>query len=583
MLTNPCLPAFSTLRAGLSQYRTRCLRLPKQITRRSSTSTPQLYNILQPSIVNRDTPSQITIPRIIYSTLRKRENTADLVYQAICFGYRGIETGAEPLKYEEKLAGDGIRKAIKKGIVKRRDLYIQTTFAPPEGQSLHTIPYSLKEEGIIEDVLKKSPYSLSSPIAEQIHSSIASSLNNLKTSDDGKDTYIDCVILRSPCSTRAETQEAWDVLSTYVPHPIRSLGIASKRLKGIGEEGFVEEEEQGGFLNDSACEEEEHEKHHNLNESESERKESILPSVYMNSSRNHDGYEIGFDIQRYPKQDMVFQSFWSTNDMHQLSNNALTFEICCILEDLGYYQGESRKLALHVLLLALRLHGLTILDGTNNSKSMKCDMKSLKKLEKWIESGKGRLRWMRLERAARMFFQGFDWEEELRRTYTDEDAGDEKPNENLDENPDVDVDESNSQDWDISSSSTRDLTTPHVTNYRPLKYHPQVLVRRMEEFGKRQKMPERDLRGTLHSTHYIVRRFGGPGEGGRFPVAAIRKSTIKEITAANKREIDRMIMEGYSPTAIAQVHKELKAKLKKLKKEREVIRDRWMGRGAREE
>ncbi|KAA8573570.1 hypothetical protein EYC84_005154 [Monilinia fructicola] len=237
------LSPLSTLRAGLNSSRTRCIQisprlshLPKQITRLSSTSTPKLSNILQPSIVNSGTASEITIPRIIYSTARKGEKTERLVYEAIQAGYRGIETGAEPLKYEEKLVGDGIRRAIEKGVVERNELYVQTTFAPPEGHNLHAIPSSVKGEKTLEEVMTRLPYSFSSPIAEQIHASIASSLKNLETSDDERDTYIDCLILRSPYPTRAESIEAWKVLSTYVPHPIRSLGSRSRQLMGIGEE-----------------------------------------------------------------------------------------------------------------------------------------------------------------------------------------------------------------------------------------------------------------------------------------------------------------------------------------------------------
>lgn len=74
--------------------------------------------------MNIGTASQITVPRIIYSTARKHENTEDLVYHAIKHGYRGIETGAEPLKYDEKAVGAGIRRAIQEGIVERKDLYV---------------------------------------------------------------------------------------------------------------------------------------------------------------------------------------------------------------------------------------------------------------------------------------------------------------------------------------------------------------------------------------------------------------------------------------------------------------------------
>lgn len=115
------------LQAGLGQYRTRCIgipRLPSQMHITRLASTQMLRSILEPSIVNADTASQIRVPRIVYCTSYKGDKTAKLVYQAIKAGYRGIKTGAEPLKYEEKLVGDGIRMAIEREIVERGELYV---------------------------------------------------------------------------------------------------------------------------------------------------------------------------------------------------------------------------------------------------------------------------------------------------------------------------------------------------------------------------------------------------------------------------------------------------------------------------
>ena len=57
-----------------------------------------------------------------------------------------------------------------------------------------------------------------------MHASVASSLSNLKTSDD--ETYLDCLVLHSPLPTIEDTYLVWSTLETYVPHKIRALGIS---------------------------------------------------------------------------------------------------------------------------------------------------------------------------------------------------------------------------------------------------------------------------------------------------------------------------------------------------------------------
>jgi diketogulonate reductase-like aldo/keto reductase len=69
--------------------------------------------------------SNTIIPKLLYGTAWKKERTADLVYQALKAGFRGIDTAAQPRHYQENLVGDGIRKAIKEGIVTRGDLYVR--------------------------------------------------------------------------------------------------------------------------------------------------------------------------------------------------------------------------------------------------------------------------------------------------------------------------------------------------------------------------------------------------------------------------------------------------------------------------
>ena len=71
------------------------------------------------------------------------------------------------------------------------------------------------------------PYSLSQSLEDRIHSSLASSLKNFQTSGKLENTYIDCLVLHSPLPSIGETQRAWQILSSYVPHKIRALGISN--------------------------------------------------------------------------------------------------------------------------------------------------------------------------------------------------------------------------------------------------------------------------------------------------------------------------------------------------------------------
>jgi diketogulonate reductase-like aldo/keto reductase len=70
------------------------------------------------------------MPLMMYGTAWKRERTADLVYEAIKAGFRGIDTAAMKRHYDEAGTGQGIQRAINDGLVKRQDLYASLTLSP---------------------------------------------------------------------------------------------------------------------------------------------------------------------------------------------------------------------------------------------------------------------------------------------------------------------------------------------------------------------------------------------------------------------------------------------------------------------
>jgi diketogulonate reductase-like aldo/keto reductase len=75
---------------------------------------------LRPNGLTPPTP----LPTLIYGTAWKKDRSADLVYTALKAGFRAVDTAAQPKHYREDLVGDGIRKAIAEGIVKREELYV---------------------------------------------------------------------------------------------------------------------------------------------------------------------------------------------------------------------------------------------------------------------------------------------------------------------------------------------------------------------------------------------------------------------------------------------------------------------------
>ena len=77
------------------------------------------------------TASRTTIPKLVYGTAWKKEQTADLVYKALKNGFRGVDTAAQPKHYNEIGVGEGVRKAISDGIIKREDLFVRSLFELP--------------------------------------------------------------------------------------------------------------------------------------------------------------------------------------------------------------------------------------------------------------------------------------------------------------------------------------------------------------------------------------------------------------------------------------------------------------------
>lgn len=144
------------------------------------------------------------IPNMIYGTAWKKENTTDLVFEALKQGFRGVDTACQPKHYREDLVGLGLLKAYEIGI-KREDLFIQTKFTPIDGQDQSNMPYLESDE-----------------IEIQVEKSFETSKKNLKTD------FINAYILHSPVFPGTKLQRVWQKMEEfYDKKEVGQLGISN--------------------------------------------------------------------------------------------------------------------------------------------------------------------------------------------------------------------------------------------------------------------------------------------------------------------------------------------------------------------
>jgi len=120
----------------------------------------------------------VTVPHFLYGTAWKENKTKSLVTLALDQGFRGIDTANQRKHYNEAAVGEGIREMINRGLIARKNLFIQTKFTQLDGQD-HRLPYD--------------PHS---SLSDQVEQSFVSSLEHLGIEN------IDCYVLHGP-STRS--------------------------------------------------------------------------------------------------------------------------------------------------------------------------------------------------------------------------------------------------------------------------------------------------------------------------------------------------------------------------------------------
>jgi diketogulonate reductase-like aldo/keto reductase len=155
----------------------------------------------------------VSVPRFLYGTAWKEEQTRSLTELALRQGFRGIDTANQRRHYHEAGVGEAIAAAIAGGLVTRDDLFLQTKFTFRDGQD-HRLPYD--------------PHA---PIRVQVEQSFARSLEHLGTE------RIDSYVLHGPTQRvglSAADWEAWRAMeSLYESGKTRLLGVSNVSVEQL--------------------------------------------------------------------------------------------------------------------------------------------------------------------------------------------------------------------------------------------------------------------------------------------------------------------------------------------------------------
>lgn len=155
----------------------------------------------------------VGVPRFLYGTAWKEDQTRPLTELAIGQGFRGIDTANQRRHYHEAAVGQAVAAAITGGLVRRDDLFLQTKFTFRHGQD-HRLPYDPN-----------------APIATQVEQSFTSSLEHL-----GVDV-IDSYLLHGPSRREGlgpPDWEAWRAMeAVHDSGRARLLGISNVSLEQL--------------------------------------------------------------------------------------------------------------------------------------------------------------------------------------------------------------------------------------------------------------------------------------------------------------------------------------------------------------
>ena len=77
----------------------------------------------------------VRVPRFLYGTAWKEDETQRLTELALRQGFRGIDTANQRRHYHEAAVGQAVAAAIASGLVARDDLFLQTKFTFRAGRT----------------------------------------------------------------------------------------------------------------------------------------------------------------------------------------------------------------------------------------------------------------------------------------------------------------------------------------------------------------------------------------------------------------------------------------------------------------
>jgi diketogulonate reductase-like aldo/keto reductase len=153
------------------------------------------------------------VPRFLYGTAWKEDQTRPLTELALRQGFRGIDTANQRRHYHEAAVGQAVAGAIGNGWVTRDDLFLQTKFTFRHGQD-HRLPYDP-----------------AAPIATQVEQSFASSLDHLGVA------VIDSYVLHGPSRRDGlgpADWEAWRAMEAIRDSGrVRLLGVSNVSLEQL--------------------------------------------------------------------------------------------------------------------------------------------------------------------------------------------------------------------------------------------------------------------------------------------------------------------------------------------------------------
>jgi diketogulonate reductase-like aldo/keto reductase len=155
----------------------------------------------------------VQVPRFLYGTAWKEDETQRLTELAIGEGFRGIDTANQRRHYHEAAVGRAIAAMINRGLVVRDELFLQTKFTFRAGQD-HRLPYDPNAS-----------------IAVQVEQSFASSLTHLRTD------RIDSYLLHGPSrrvGLGTADWEAWRAMEDIqASGRVRLLGVSNVTLEQL--------------------------------------------------------------------------------------------------------------------------------------------------------------------------------------------------------------------------------------------------------------------------------------------------------------------------------------------------------------